>query len=1018
MTNYWLSLTLSFLLTWITFPLNNSEQVADFHEKNPEKIKQIILKINYYERQNLWIDSLMKTMTDDQKIGQLLMVGAFPKQDEAHFKNVDEFIEKYHVGGLLIFQGSPTHQVKLTNRFQAKSKIPLLISTDAEWGLAMRMDSTILFPRAMILGAISDEKIIYDLGKEVARQCQRVGVHFNFAPVADINNNPKNPVIGTRSFGENKENVAKKSSAFMRGMQDNFVIATAKHFTGHGDTQSDSHFSLPVINHSLERLRDIEFYPFQRLINDSIKSVMVAHLHVPAIDNTKNIPTSISKKAIDILKNELGFSGLVITDALAMKGASDYKESGEIEVEAFLAGNDILLQPKNVPKAFESLKKAVQEKRILMADLEKTVRKILAAKYFVGLNNYKPLPIKNLYNDLNSPEAKILNQRIYKQAITVVKNQENLIPFQDVDSTTYASVSIGAEKNNEFQDFLGKYARFQHSAVPNKASAEVVYNQIFEQVKNKKVVIVGLHNLKVNSREDNFGITEESLKFIRKLEKVTKVVVVVFGNPYALKNFDNSKYLVAAYDDTPLARKAVPQVIFGAVSNNKARLPISASEKIREGEGFDIPFLNRLEYSFIPEESGMNSRILARIDTIAGMAIEKQATPSCQVLVVKDGKVVFHKSYGYFTYQKQTQVDHNTIYDLASVTKVTATLQAVMYLYDQGKIKLDEKISQYLPELKSTNKANVTLRNLLTHQAGLVQGSPHWWQTMKQGQYKPEFYAKNVSDSFPVKVLDDLYAKNIVEEKVWRWTVDHDLRKKRNRDGSFGYLYSDVGFYILKRLVEEMTGECLADFVDRKFYSPLGLATMGYLPLKRFSKDQIVPTEEEKFFRKTTIQGNVHDPDAALIGGVGGHAGVFSNANDLAILMQMSLQKGAYGGKRYFGSETIALFAYHRQRAESRRGLGWDKPIKGAGGPTSTYCSPLTYGHTGYTGSCVWADPTHNLVYVFLANRTYPHGGKNRKLKELGIRNLIQSAIYESLGDHRKIGGIESKKTEESEEEQ
>jgi len=983
-------------------------------EMTPEKIQeQIAYMVDYLEfvkKQNAWADSILATMSMEQKIGQLFMAAVYPTHEESHFKAVDKLISNYHIGGIMYFRGSPHQLTTLGNRFQEKAKTPLLCSIDAEWGLGMRVDSTINFPRAMVLGAIQNNELIYELGKEIAFQCRRIGVHINFAPVSDVNSNPKNPVIGTRSFGENPENVAQKAIAFAKGLQNHGVIATAKHFPGHGDTNSDSHKTLPTIRHDRQRLDKIELYPFKRLIKDSILSVMTAHLFVPELDDTNNQASSLSKKIVtDLLQNELGFEGLIITDGLVMKGVADYYKNGELEVKALQAGNDILLTPYNVVKSFEAVKKAVQDKKISEKDIERKVRKILKSKYYVGLHRYQAADTKNLYQDLNNPQATILRQKLYKQAVTIVKNDKNLLPFQNLDTLTFGSVAIGTQKDNEFQAILGKYAAFEQHTVLKSNSPEVLFNEIFTKVSKKKVVVVGLLDMEKDKKGANYGLNATILNFIKKLEKVTKVVVVAFGNPYSLKNFENSKHLVCAYENDMMMQRAVPQILFGAVANN-ARLPISASEKITEGLGQKVESLGRLEYSFIPEEVDMDSRILSRIDSIASLAIHQKATPSCQVLVAKNGKVVFSKSYGYFTYEKVKQITDEAVYDIASVTKVAATLQGIMHLYDIGKIDVEEKISTYLPELKGTNKEHIIIRNILIHQAGLVQSMPHWTKTLSKGNYKESYYRTTPSDSFNIEIKPNLYVRADIGEEVWQWLINQNLRKAGQiGNGMYGYLYTDVGFYMLKRLCDKLLGRPLNFWLQNNLYNSLGMATMGYLPLARLDKNQILPTEEDNYYRKITVQGTVHDPDAALIGGVAGHAGIFSNANDLGILLQMHLQKGYYGGKRYYKEETIPFFAHDRQQNYSRRGLGWDKPIRGFGGPSSGYCSLSTFGHTGFTGTGVWADPEHDLVFVFLANRTYPDGGKNRKIINMGIRNQIHNLVYESMGNFKQIRTIERK---------
>ncbi|WP_448518397.1 glycoside hydrolase family 3 N-terminal domain-containing protein [Rhodoflexus sp.] len=994
----WLSLSLA-LFFLLSAKSIYSPTLASVQGKStpPEPDPAYLEKLR---KQHEWADSVLRTMNDDQKIGQLFMVAAYSNRDEAHYKEIDRLVSQYHVGGLIFFQGGPGRQAVLTNRYQKQAKVPLLISLDGEWGLGMRLDSTINFPKAMTLGAIGENKLIYDMGAEIARQFKRIGIHINFAPVADVNVNPANPVIGIRSFGENKERVAEKALSYMRGMQHHGIIANAKHFPGHGDTDTDSHYALPIIKHDRRRIEEIELYPFRKLIEDSIMSIMVAHINLPAYDDDPKKPTTLSQTVVtDLLIHQMGFQGLIFTDALNMKGVSANYAPGETDLLAFKAGNDCLLFPMDVPKGVAKIKEAIAKGEIQMTEVERRVKKILLAKYFAGLHQLKPVSLKNLQEDLNTPQAKALRMKLYEQAITVVRNADSLIPFKNLEEQTFASVTVGAGAGNTFQRILSKYAAFEHHQIADKSAGDATYDALIPKLKNKKVVIVGLLGVSTTNRiEKDFGIAQATRNFIQKLSAYTNVIPVVFGNPYSLKFFDDAKYLVCAYENNTDVQTVVPQVLFGAVTTG-ARLPVSVSPNIKAGDGFSIFSLNRLKYSFIPEWEGMDSRILNRIDSIVNQAIANRATPGCQVLVARNGNVIFSRNYGRHTYEPTASaVSDETVYDLASVTKVAATMQAVMFLHDRKLLDVDKKVSDYLTGLKGTNKANLILRDILLHQAGLIQRAPHWWHTMEKGKHKPEYYAQEPTEEHVIPVDENLYASAKIHADVWKWLRDSPLRSAKRPDGSYGYLYSDVGFYILKQIVEQETGLCLDQFVEGYFYRPLGLATMGYLPLRTLNKSQIAPTEEDKHFRKKRVQGIVHDPDAALQGGVAGHAGVFSNANDLAILMQMNLQNGYYGGKQFFDDpQTIAFFTDKRTVPHNRRGLGWDKPIRGNSGPTSGHCSPRTYGHSGFTGTGAWVDPQYNIVYIFLANRTYP-SSTNWKLIEQNIRNKVQDQIYLSMG--------------------
>lgn len=941
-----------------------------------------------------WVDSVYHSLSQRERIGQLFMVAAYSNKDEAHVRSVEKLIQEYKIGGLIFFQGGPGRQVNLLNRFQKAANVPLLIGFDGEWGLGMRLDSTYSYPRQMTLGAIQNDQLIYDMGVQIAEQCQRVGVHVNFAPVVDINVNPKNPVIGTRSFGENKNKVAIKGSLYMQGMQDNKVIACAKHFPGHGDTDKDSHKALPIINHTKERIEEIELYPFRKLINDSLGSVMVAHLSVPSLDDRPNRATTLSYKVVTgMLKEDLQFKGLVFTDALNMKGVSNYFKPGEADLEAFLAGNDVLLFPKNVPDAVNRIEKALKEGQITEKSFAARVKKILSAKYWSGAAHFKPLPVKNINKDVMHEKYEALIQKLYEASVTVIRNKSNLIPIQVIDTNRFASLTIGKRTSTTFRRKLGKYASFKHFHWDGENQAQ--YQSILKQLKSYSIVVVGLTGMN-NSASRRFGISSTANKFLFDLEKQSRVITVAFGNPYGLKYLDTHENVICTYQKNKYTLDIAPQVIFGALGAS-GKLPVTASVNVKEGAGVTVKKLNRLGYS-APERSGLDSETLNIIDTIANYAIEGGATPGCQVLVAKDGKVVFEKSYGHYTYEKKKPVSDSTLYDIASVTKVAATAQAFMMLYDQGIFDLDAPASTYLPELMRTNKQNIYLRELLVHQGGLFPFLNHWKRTLAEGSdtLDKKFYCTQFDESIYCNAfIPGMYVNKHLEDSLWKWTIESRLLRMDPVSGLYPYRYSDLGYYFLKRMIEKYTNQELEDFLDANLYKPMGMYSSLYKPLERFSREQIAPTERDVLFRDTLIWGTVHDQGASLMDGVGGHAGLFSTANDLAKLGQLMLQKGAYGEHRYISEETIDEFT-RKQFKDNRRALAWDMiRIEGNGG-TSDLASPKCYGHSGFTGTGIWIDPTYDLVYVFLSNRVHPDA-TNAKLYQWDIRTRIHDVIYHSI---------------------
>ncbi|HRG28500.1 MAG TPA: glycoside hydrolase family 3 N-terminal domain-containing protein [Chitinophagales bacterium] len=957
---------------------------ASFNTQLPEN--DVVHKIPFYDQNYPWVDSLMATMTIDQKIGQLFMVAAYSNKDVAHVKEIETLIKKYQIGGLIFMQGGPVRQVKLTNNYQSMSKIPLMIAMDAEWGPAMRLDSVISFQRQLTWGAMTHDSTVYEVGTIIAQQLKRLGVHANFAPDIDINNNYKNPVIGDRAFGEDKYNVALKGLMYMNALQDNNILACGKHFPGHGDVDADSHVTMPVVNHSYAHLDSLEFYPFKILMNEGLGSVMLAHLFVPALDNVENSAASISQKiGTGVLRDSLGFRGLVFSDALNMKGISAYYKSGELEVKAFLAGNDFLLFSENIPVAFEAIKAAVASGKISEQRLDESVSRILKAKAFAGLNDYKPVKVQNLTADLNADEATLIKRKITEHSITLANAVDSLIPFKKLDTLTIASVSVGNGSKTTFQEYLSKYGKVDNYQI-NKDADAAAYIQIYEKLKKYDVVIVGVHDMK-RARSSNYGVTSQTENLVWKLSLVTKTATVLFGIPYALEKFQDAQYHIVAYDDDKYTQQAVAMSLFGAIPFS-GRLPVGIGD-FKVNDGMLTGSLNRLKYT-IPEELGISSLRMSRIDSLAKACIQVEAAPGCQILVAKDGKIIWDKAYGYYKYDKKTPVENTSIYDLASVTKTSATTMMLMQLHEQGLLDLTKTVADYLPDTKGSNIAGLKLQDILTHQSGLPAWVPFYKKTLlADGTQDPGYYSQTKIAGYTTQVADNVYMRDDYRDTVWQIIKDINLKEKNK------YVYSDLGLYISRRIAEQLTGVRLDNYVYDHFYNSLGMTTTCFNPLNLFPRTQIVPTENDTYFRYQTVQGYVHDMGAGMMGGVEGHAGLFSNAEDLVKLYQMLLNGGTYGGERYFKEETVNLWT-KKQSSISRRGLGFDKPDMENVSPCSGYASAATFGHQGFTGICVWVDPKYDLVYIFLSNRVQPKADPNRLSTE-GIRNKIMDVIYESV---------------------
>lgn len=942
-----------------------------------------------------WVDSVFNSLTFDEQLGQLFMVAAYSNKDQRHVDEISNLVKSENLGGLIFFQGGPDRQARLTNYYQAQAKTPLFIAMDAEWGISMRLDSVPDFPKAMTLGAVQDEKLVYAMGKEMARQFKELGMHINFAPVVDVNSNPDNPVIGYRAFGGDREVVAEHAVSYMKGLQDNGIIANAKHFPGHGDTEADSHYALPVIKHNEQRIWDIDLYPYQELFKENLMSVMVAHLNIPSLDNSGKTATSLSKKVVtDLLQKRMNFQGLIFTDALNMKGVAVANAPGEVDLKALLAGNDVLLYSQDVPKAKALIKNAVADGRIGKDEIERRVKKILKAKYWAGLNEYRPIDTYKLVKRLDTPETRTIIEELYADAITVATNKGDLLPFQHLDFTDFASLSIGDE-GKVFQQYLDKYSKFDHFDTPKESTASE-QNALMDKLAGYDVVVVGLMGLN-NSPRRKFGVAASDVQLIKKLSLRQKVVTVLFGNAYAAEQLEGLGNVVIAYENNDITQKMVPQVLFGG-RDAQGILPVTVNSDFVYGVGGYLPATDRLAYG-TPESVGLDSETLDKIDEVAERMIRIQAAPGANVLVAKEGKVVFERSYGSLEYKKSPKVNSETVYDLASITKVLATTQAVMFLESRGELDMKKTLGDYLPELRGTNKSNMVLSDVMAHEAGLVAFIPHYAKTVAAGQWRGDYYRPAPEPGFSRPVSNDMYGMDALRDSIWNWTIDSKVTLVPRGASKHKYVYSDLTMYLMQAVVERVVNQPLESFLDQNFYEPLGLHTMTFNPTQKMALDNIAPTENDIAFRKRQVQGFVHDPGAAMYGGVAGHAGLFGTANDLAVMMQMMLNKGYYGDVTLIRPETVEEFT-KRQSRQSRRGWGWDKPNvdKGDGGSAGDLAPKTTFGHTGFTGTCVWADPENDLIYVFLSNRVYPDA-TNTKLLTEGIRTDIHDIIYEAMGE-------------------
>ncbi len=944
----------------------------------------------YREREDKWVKDKISGMTTDQKIGQLFMIRINSKGNVSEEKIYTDYIQKYNIGGICFFQGSPKEQVRLVNKFQQLSNIPLFVAMDAEWGLGMRFPKEALsFPKQILLGAIQDNKLIYEMGREIAYQCRAVGVNINFAPTIDINSNPKNPVIFDRSFGESPKLVTEKGFMYMKALEDHGVLACIKHFPGHGDTDVDSHKDLPVIDKTLEELEQNELYPFRRLLNQRAGAVMVGHLHVPKLDDRPNHPASLSDKVIKtMLRDDMGFNGLVFTDAMDMQAITKHFPTGIAEAEAFLAGNDIILLPANLENAVIALKKYMQDGLISMERLDESVERILRTKYKLDLNFKPQINEADIEKSINSNMGVAIKQKLAAASVTLVKNDDRIIPIRDIESQKIATLSINAGQSTAFQRRANSYVSPQHyNLVPGSGSAN--YGQLLTSLSLYDVVIIGIHTSgKLNDYTKDLPV--EVLNLIKNLGKKSKVIVTLFGSPYLLDKLSFAQNLVVNYDNDKITQDMTMQAIFGVYPLN-GRLPVSAGNSFKAGHGLEQPSLMRLGY-ILPEAVGCYSDTLSKIDSIINVMISKRAAPGAQVLVAKNGKIIHQKAYGKMS-ENGYYVSNNSIYDVASITKILATTLSVMKLSDNNKLNIQNPLRYYISGIDTTDKANLKIADILAHQSRLASWIGFYKATFpdsKKKFYNTDYYNRILKDNYNIPVAKGMFMRADYIDTMYQQIWTSKLRTTAD------YKYSDLGFMILKNVIQNQSKKPLDIYADEQFYKPLGLRNTAFNPLLKFPESNIVPGEMDNYWRKQILKGYVHDMGAAMLGGVSGHAGLFSTSLDMAIMMQMLLNKGSYGGTQFLKPETVALFT-SRYDGATRRGLGFDmkeldstKKIN-----VSKLASDSIFGHTGFTGCAVWADPEHDLIYVFVTNRTYP--SRNTIFEKGDYRNKIQDVIYRAI---------------------
>jgi beta-glucosidase-like glycosyl hydrolase/CubicO group peptidase (beta-lactamase class C family) len=925
--------------------------------------------------QEEWIDSVLTTMTLEEKVGQLFMVAAtghYVAADGEEFVQMRSLVRDRRIGGIMLSQSDVYEAAVMLNALQAEARIPLLVSGDFESGMALRVRRSTVFPGAMAIAATRDPDLAFRAGYATALEARAIGVHQNFAPVADINTNPLNPVINTRSFSDNGWLVDVMASAYLRGTNDGGVISTVKHFPGHGDTRTDSHLDLPVLPFNRARLDTLELAPFRGAIEAGVKSVMVAHLAVPAIGGSSRIPTSLLPEAIDtLLRRDLGFTGLVVTDALEMRGVMRGYSTALSSVMAVKAGADVVLMPADEETAYAAVMRAARSGEIPAQRVDESVRRILAAKYWVGLDRQRTAPLDSIPFRVATREHRALARDIARRAVTLTRNEHQVLPLvKGIDGRVAVLVLTDAEDNRTdinrpgpryTTEAPGTYfvQQLQRRIGPvqvrrlTPSSSRGDLEAAVAQAKASRLVIVPVI-LRMRITSDSVRLPESLEGFLGDLATVkSPVVALLFGNPYALPSFSAFPAVLCAYGDAEPLMEAAVEALMGEIDVG-GKLPVRISDRYAMGAG--LPLRQSVLRLADRSTTERDAEAFRAVDEIVRAAIADSAFPAAQVAVVHRSALVYNKAFGTFTYEPASRdIDLTTMFDLASLSKVIGTTTAVMKLYDEGRIGLDDPVSRYLPAFAEGEKAAITVRHLLTHRAGFPPFRQFW-----------KFCAT------PAAMIDSAFATPLVSPP------------------GDSTIYSDIGFITLGKVVEAVSGTTLDAFLQKEFFGPLDLRGTMYNPPSSLV-DRIAPTEVDTSWRKRLVRGEVHDENADFLGGVSGHAGLFSTSKDLAVLMTMIMQRGAYGGRRYLGEATIDLFT--RNPAPGTRLLGWD--VKSPSGSSAgSLFGPSSFGHTGFTGTSIWVDPDRELCVILLTNRVHPTRA-NTKIS--GVRPAVHDAVVRAI---------------------
>jgi beta-glucosidase-like glycosyl hydrolase/CubicO group peptidase (beta-lactamase class C family) len=926
--------------------------------------------------QRQWVDGTLRKMTVDEKIGQLLFTtyhGTFTATDSPAYQQMMHDVRDLHAGGFILITritplGIEKSQVYptavLNNQLQSKSKLPLLIGADFERGSAMRLDEGTSFPTQMAIAAGGDPRDAYTMGKITALEARQAGVHWIYAPVADVNNNPGNPIINTRSFGEDAVRVSEFVSSYVRGVEENGGLATAKHFPGHGDTAADSHIDLPVIRADRQRLDSLELVPFRAAIAAGAGSVMTGHLNVPALEPDPNTPATLSSHILTgVLREELGFQGLVVTDAMDMGGITVRFAPGESAVRAVLAGADCLLMPPVPDAAFEALQHSVKSGRISRERLDASVRRILEAKARLGLNKNRLVDVNGISAHFGETVWQKQAQEISDRGITLLRDTPHRLPLDGIKPSRALLLAFYADPEPTPGEDLERELRSRFDSVTT-----IRADTRFRDAANVKlpspdsydVAVLALF-VRVSDRKGNVDVPVEQAALAEQLYKTGKpVVTLAFGSPYLIESFPQAETWLGAFGISDVAQISMARALFGEIPV-RGHLPVTIpGVQLKAGFGIEVP-ADAMKLQ--PMDVRSEAQLQTAFDVIEA-AIKDKAFPGATLAIGYRGKISLH-AFGKQTYEgKSPNIAIDTMYDIASLTKVVATTTIVAKLAEGDfpvRLDLDANVERYLPEWASGPQPEwrhrVTVRHLLTHTSGLPPFK-EYWRTSKTKQ----------------DTLDKIFAE----------PLDYEPGTKE--------VYSDLGIILMAEIIERLTGQKLDTLARETIFSPLAMSNTMFKPPKRLWPD-IAPTEIDNQYRHRLIQGEVHDENAAAIGGVSGHAGIFSTTPDLAAFCQMLLNGGAYAHQRILRRATISEFTEPQQLSGGTRTLGWAVPTEG--GSSGHFMGPHTFGHTGFTGTSIWIDPDRQLFVVFLTNRVYPTR-ENQKLAK--VRPALHDAVMQSLG--------------------